>query len=41
MCQILNTRVLDPTTHSHQFDANYGKIPSVSDPLKQTSLVYA
>ena len=36
-----NTIVLDPPTHSHQFDANGGKIRYVSDPLKQTSLVFA
>ena len=28
----LNTRVLDPPTHSHQFDTNCGKIRYVSDP---------
>ena len=28
----LNIRVLDPPTHSRQFDANCGKIRYVSDP---------
>ena len=27
-----NTRALDPPVHSHQFDANCGKIRYVSDP---------
>ena len=31
----LNTRVLDPPTHSHQFDPNCEKIRYVSDSLKQ------
>ena len=33
----LNTRVLDPPTHSHQFDVNCGKIRYVSDPQPKTN----
>ena len=32
ICQILKSECWDPPTHSHQFEANYGKIQHVTDP---------